>query len=342
MPRLPRLNLPGLFHHVMVRGIERRSIFRSTDDRYDFLRRLGDGLKRSGCRCYAWALMTNHLHLLILSGLRGLVSLMHPLLTGYAVNFNIRYRRVGHLFQNRYKSILCEEDPYFLEIVRYIALQPVRAGIVKTEAELADYEWTSHPSILGRTPSDWLEVDEVLGRFGRQHEASLLAYRQFLRDGWSQGRRPDLEGGGLLRSVGGINNALQLRRLGKRQMNDVRILGSGDFVERILREADQEENLQAHMRKQWTLPALTQAVCAFYEIPSERLAQSTRQRSVSNARAVLSCVAREWLGIKGSRLQRLLGLSSAGLSKGYEKGRELLVDGRVVNFLNRKQVSNVP
>src|SRR5437879_4683748 len=103
MPRLPRLDLPGQFYHVMVRGVERRPIFRSEEDRQDFLGRLIQGLRTTGAHCYAWALMTNHLHLLVLSGARGLAALMHPVLTGYVGAFNRRYDRVGHLVQNRFK-----------------------------------------------------------------------------------------------------------------------------------------------------------------------------------------------------------------------------------------------
>jgi len=113
MPRQPRLDLPGVYSHVMVRGIERRRIFRQTGDYVDFLKRLSANLARSGCRCFAWALMPNHLHLLILSGIRGIVSLMHPLLTGYAVRFNVKYRRVGHLFQNRYNPLSARRIPIF-------------------------------------------------------------------------------------------------------------------------------------------------------------------------------------------------------------------------------------
>src|SRR4051794_24284897 len=122
MPRLPRLNLPGYFFHVMGRGIEKRRIFRKSRDYEDFLARLAANLALTGAQCFAWALMPNHFHLLILSGLRGISDLMHPLLSGYATAFNIRHDRVGHLFQNRFKSILCQEDPYFCELIRYINL----------------------------------------------------------------------------------------------------------------------------------------------------------------------------------------------------------------------------
>ncbi|MGD0919811.1 MAG: transposase, partial [Thermodesulfobacteriota bacterium] len=130
MPRQPRLDAPGALHHLMGRGIQRTQIFRTDRDREDFLNRLQELCRDENLIVYAWSLMTNHYHLLVRTGRQSLSKTMRKLLTGYAVNFNLRHRRNGHLFQNRYKSIICEEDPYLLELTRYIHLNPIRAGIV--------------------------------------------------------------------------------------------------------------------------------------------------------------------------------------------------------------------
>ena len=129
MPRKALIDAPGALYHIIVRGIDRRKIFCDDAGRDDFLDRLGDILPDSKTPCFAWALLTNH-HLLLRTGTAPIAMVMRRLLTGYAVNFNRRHRRHGHLFQNRYKSILCQEDPYLLELVRYIHLNPLRAGIV--------------------------------------------------------------------------------------------------------------------------------------------------------------------------------------------------------------------
>jgi len=150
MPRLPRIDFPGLFHHVIARGIERRRIFRTPGDYNDFVRRLARILEETKTPCYAWALMPNHLHLLLQTAVTPISRVMQRLLTGYAVSFNLRSKRAGHLFQNRYKDILCQEDSYFLELVRYIGLNPARAKIVQTPAELAVYPWTSHCALMGK------------------------------------------------------------------------------------------------------------------------------------------------------------------------------------------------
>ena len=108
----------------------------------------------------------------------------------------------------------------------------MRAGLVRTPAELARYPWTSHRSLIGGPAEPWLEVDDVLGRFGSTRAKAITSYERFAVDGWHEGRRDDLEGGGLLRSVGGMAEALALRRLGKRQMADVTYFGRRFFRRR--------------------------------------------------------------------------------------------------------------
>ncbi len=130
MPRKARIDAAGALHHIIVRGIEGRKVFRDDADRENFLDRLADLIPKTRTRCFAWALLPNHAHLLLQTGLLPIASLMRRLLTGYAVSFNLKYRRHGHLFQNRYKSILCQEDAYLKELVRYIHLNPLRAGLV--------------------------------------------------------------------------------------------------------------------------------------------------------------------------------------------------------------------
>jgi len=130
MPRKSRIDAAGAVHHVIAQGIDRADIFFDDADYKSFLNRLGSVLAKTKTACYAWALMSNHFHLLLRTGNTPIAAVMRRLLTGYAVNFNRRHKRFGHLFQNRYKSILCQEDLYLKELVRYIHLNPLRAGIV--------------------------------------------------------------------------------------------------------------------------------------------------------------------------------------------------------------------
>ena len=115
----------------MIRGIERRNIFRNNKDREDFIARLKILCPQTETNCYAWSLLPNHAHLLLRTGSEPLSRLMRRLLTGYVIGFNRRHRRSGQLFQNRFKSIICQEETYLRELVRYIHLNPIRAGIVQ-------------------------------------------------------------------------------------------------------------------------------------------------------------------------------------------------------------------
>ena len=150
MPRGARLDAPGTLHHVIVRGIEKRRIVDDVADRKNFVTRLAELSAETKTNIYAWALMTNHAHMLLRSSEIGLSGFMRRLLTGYAISYNRRHRRWGHLFQNRYKSIVCDEDAYFTELVRYIHLNPLRAKLVKSLAQLDRYRWSGHGVIMGK------------------------------------------------------------------------------------------------------------------------------------------------------------------------------------------------
>ena len=168
MPRIARLNTPGLLHHVMIKGIERRKIFNDDKDRESFIERLSILLPETKTQCYAWSFLSNHAHFLLRSGPAGIAALMRRLLTGYAVSYNRRHKRHGQLFQNRYKSIICQEDAYLQELVRYIHLNPLRAKIVVDLKELDRYSYCGHSALIGKKKREWQDVEYVLGFFGRR------------------------------------------------------------------------------------------------------------------------------------------------------------------------------
>jgi REP element-mobilizing transposase RayT len=205
MPRKSRIDAPGAFHHIIARGIERRSIFHDDRDRDGFLERLGSILKETGTSCYAWALMLNHFHLLLRTGTTPISVVMRRLLTGHAVSYNSRHSRQGHLFQNRYKSILCQEDPYLLELVRYIHLNPVRARLVNDLKSLDSYSYCGHSALLGKRKKSWQDTDYILSLFDETRSPARRRYREFCKRGISQGKRSDLVGGGLILKAGGLD-----------------------------------------------------------------------------------------------------------------------------------------
>ena len=214
MPRKSRIDTPGALHHIIARGIDRKNIFKDDKDRDNFLERLGGIIEETKTHCFAWALIPNHFHLLMKTGTTPISTVMRRLLTGYAVSFNRRHRRYGHLFQNRYKSILCQEDTYLLELVRYIHLNPLRAGIVNNLRALNKYPYCGHAVILRKQKNNWQNTEYVLRMFAKKVSKARIGYQEFVKKGMAQGRRPELVGGGLVRSLGGWSAVKALRKVG--------------------------------------------------------------------------------------------------------------------------------
>ena len=234
MPRQARIDAPGALHHVIIRGIERRKIFRSDFDRNNFVERLSALVPATSIDCFAWAILDNHVHLLLRTGDTPISIFMSRLLTGYAGWFNRKYKRHGQLFQNRYKSILCQEDPYLKELVRYIHLNPLRAGMVKDLKVLDGFSWCGHSVLMGKSEQPWQNLDYVYRLFSNRKKESRKKYREFVNSGISKGKRPDLTGGGLLRSIGGWTGLKDFRKAGIRVKGDEHILGDSDFVKTVL------------------------------------------------------------------------------------------------------------
>lgn len=324
MPRQARIDAPGALHHIIVRGIEQRAIFKDRIDRSNFHKRLDKVLSETATPCYAWALMHNHVHLLLKTGLTPVATLMRRLLTGYAQQFNRRHRRHGQLFQNRYKSFLCEEDAYLLELVRYIHLNPLRAGVVKDLKTLNNYAWCGHRVLMGKVSCDWQDRDYVLRLFGKREGPARRAYAAFIAKGQNQGRRHDLVGGGLIRSVGGWAALKDCQRDGIRVKGDERILGSSDFVEEVLKKANEElEKRTLLQAKGPDLEQLIKKVAKYYHIDVEELKTASKARTVSLARSVLCYLAVRKLLFSCTDVARTLNISASSVSKSVSKGRAL-------------------
>jgi len=320
MPRQARLDAPGTLHHVIIRGIERGKIVSDNQDRQDFVSRLGTIALESGTRIYAWALMTNHAHLLLRSGPSGLSRYMRRFLSGYAISYNRRHRRHGHLFQNRYKSIVCEEDPYFKELVRYIHLNPLRAMLVENLAKLDRYSFCGHSVLMGRVANDWQDRDYVLQWFGAREGEAKRAYRQFVKSGIDQGSRPDLVGGGLIRSQGGWSAVKAMRRLGVREKSDERILGSGEFVEQLIEQSDQRRKEQfSDYERSRGAASYIQRICKREKVSVEALKSGSRRQKVSAVRSQLAKKLVEEWGCTLTETGRHLGVSPSAIAKTLDR-----------------------
>ena len=316
MPRQARLDAPGTLHHVIIRGIERRAIVTNEEDRRAFVERLGRLASELETDIYAWALLTNHAHLLLRSGPHGLPTFMRRLLTGYAQAYNRRHRRHGPLFQNRYKSIVCEEATYFTELVRYIHLNPFRAKLVRTLEELDTYPWSGHAVVMRQVAYPWQDRDFVLSWFGKTPGRAKRAYRQYMADGLKQGRRPELVGGGLVRSRGGWSEVVALRRQGQPQISDARVLGGDDFVASLLQEADERVHRQLAARQNGPeMSALIDRACEQAGVSVQELQGGSRRGQLPRVRAELAHQLVEDLGLPLAEVARQLGVTSSAIAK---------------------------
>ena len=335
MPRLARLDAPGVIHHVMIRGIERRKIFRNNKDRNDMMDRLADLLPATNTICYAWAFLSNHAHFLFRSGGAGLSTLMRRLLTGYVVNFNRRHKRHGQLFQNRYKSIICQEDIYLRELVRYIHLNPLRAKVVSNITGLNRYKYCGHSALMGKRQCPWQDKRYVLSCFGKSLSSGRDNYYAYVKDGLDQGRRPELVGGGLIRSLGGWAEARMVRLNGQDRMKgDERILGDGDFVMNILSEADERVDRRYELKNLgYELDKVEQRVLEIYQIEREDLYSKGRQRIRAEARGLFCYWAVRELGYGQAELGRRLGMTQPGVGYAVQRGEHIVKEN---NFLIEK------
>lgn len=327
MPRKARVDAPGALHHIICRGIERRPIFLSDRDRDDFVQRLAKILTESETLCYAWALIPNHFHLLLKTGTVPIATVMRRLLTGYAVSFNHRHQRHGRLFQNRYKSILCEQDTYLLELVRYIHLNPLRAGIVDNLRRLDSFVYCGHSRLMGRINDDWQAVAAVLAFFDKRTKTSQRQYRRFLEEGIAHGKRPDLTGGGLLRSAGGWGELKSKRRMGEHLKGDERILGDSDFVKAVLRDAQEEFDHRYQMKAAGiSFDNVIELVAAHFDMDIESILSPGKQPQRVRARSVTAYLAVRKLGMVGTDVGRRLKMSQSAVSRAVARGEQLAAE----------------
>jgi REP element-mobilizing transposase RayT len=334
MPRKSRIDAPGALHHIIIRGIERKPIFKDSRDYENFLQRLGTLFVSSSTPCYAWALMKNHVHVLIRTGSVPISSLMRRLLTGYAQQFNRRHKRHGHLFQNRYKSILCEEDNYLLELIRYIHLNPIRAGQVEDMTALKKYPWSGHAVVLGMIAKTWQDTAYVLRLFGEPPFSAREAYTRFVTEGIALGRIPNLVGGGLLRSMGGWSALRDARSAGQRIASDERILGSSDFVDFVLKQAQEVYETRTRTKLAGIdLDILIQSITDHFGLEPKIIKSSVKQRTASRARAILCCLAIDRCCFTGVAVARKLNLSPSAVSKLAERGRHDTLSQKIARSL---------
>ncbi len=183
MSRPLRIEFPGAAYHITSRGNEKKAIFRNDQDKKSYLELLALVVKRFHWLCHGYCLLGNHYHLLIETLESNLSRGMKQLNGIYTQKFNNKYKRVGHLFQGRYKAILVEKESYLLELSRYIVLNPVRAGIVSQPEE---WPWSSYCAIIGKVKKpEFLIIDWILSQFSLDKKKAIEEYKQFVILGYN-------------------------------------------------------------------------------------------------------------------------------------------------------------
>ncbi len=328
MPRKARLDAPGAVHHIIIRGIERRKIFRFDSDRQDFIKRLACIVNETKTQCLAWALMPNHIHLLLRTGRVPIAKVMQRLLTGYAVRFNRKYRRHGQLFQNRYKSILCQEDLYLKELVRYIHLNPLRAELVADLNGLERFNWCGHGVLAGKRKNDWQEIKGVLKHFGKRRTSAIRTYREFVSKGAAAGRQPELTGGGLIRSSGGWDAVKKLRNNCIRLKGDERILGNTEFVLDMLARANEDLSEKTRLRTRGIdFDAVVARVAQLLNLSIGAVRSRDKTPQSVKARRLICHFAHNDLGLSTVDIARHLSIHQSVVSRAARQGRLIAEEG---------------
>lgn len=321
MARQARLDAPEVLQHVMARGIERRNIFFDEEDYQFFKERLGKLVLDTKMDCLAWAFLPNHFHLLLRTHQIPLSLFMRRLMTGYAGHFNRRHHRSGHLFQNRYKSVICEEEPYLLELVRYIHLNPLRSGRVKTYGELERYPWCGHGVMMGRDRVSWQRSEEVLGNFGKGLRKSRLGYGKFMAEGAGQGRQPELRGGGILRRIKAGESLASV----KEELSDPRVLGDGDFVERVLKMGGEERPV-ARLSGEEIMSRVTK----WGGISLAELGSGSKRPLVVGARSFFSYIAVRRMGMTAVEAGKWVKVTQSAVSKLVWRGERIVLENEKI------------
>lgn len=311
MARKPRVEFPGAFYHVIARGNRRAVIFHDAADYTAYLERVERYRARDGCRLYAYVLMANHVHLLVETATPPLSRTMQTLQFTYSQYYNRRYGTTGHVFQGRYKAILCDRTAYLLELVRYVHLNPAR---LRTPRNPWSYPWSSHRAYLGEPGVVHVTTGGVLEQFHRQRGPARHAYRRFLREGLTQGHEEKFY-----------------------ETVDQRFLGDERFIQAVDHRTLARRAIAVRPAR-LAFGTLLTAVAQLHAVPAQRLVAPARQRALGPARAMLVYFAREWGGLStrdlGARLHRDPSMVSR-LYAAYARERDPNVEARLKAALTK-------
>jgi putative transposase len=304
MPRKARLTVVGAVHHVMSRGIEGTNIFRDDQDRAVFCKILDKRISQSGYHNYAWALLPNHYHLVIRVNEYPLSRFMRLINGEYARYFRKSCDKRGYLFQDRYKSIVTQDQNYIEELIRYVHLNPVRAGLCSSLQTLASYPWCGHGTLMGNSARLTQNVNDVLQRFGSILEEQKTAYVEFLRNGLE--KEPEI-----FTVFRKSNNEVE-----NRHDPFCWVIGNREFVEKaLINDQNHKFKVQQYAKRGFTLKTIAENVAGKYGMDVRALMTRGRENARSEARCMFAHTAHIDYGFPVRNIATFFGVSSPAVSK---------------------------
>ena len=289
MARKPRVHFAGAFYHVIARGNKGAKVFKTASDYKIYLRFLKEYKKRYPFLLYAYVLMPTHVHLLLEVQQTPLSKIMQSLQFRYTRHYNLKYRTWGHLFQGRYKAILCEKESYFLELSAYIHLNPVRAGLGEGPS---DYPWSSYKAYATGGTDDLLDQRALLGQFSKVAFRARKEYVRFVKSRMGQGKREEFY-----------------------KAKDQRFLGSEEFVEEVQERLEERDSF----RYQLSIPEIVAGVVSGLGISRESIHNENRNREGSLGRAAVGFLARRLTGYSLKSVAEHFGRDPVAISQGVGK-----------------------
>ena len=326
MPTLKRITLPGQVYHVFTRSAEGRSLYRSEKDVVDLLARVESAATATRVNVYGWVLTPQRLHFLLRNGRGPLNLFVSRIVSGYAIAMNRRHDMKGSLFAGRYRSVLVEEDRYFMRVLGYIHTIPLREGLVDTVGELDCYSWSGHAALLNRRSFAWMDVNYVLEKFSGDKVQGRVLYSRLISDLAAKGSEViELDGGGLLRSASVEGLGIACGHVGG---HDPRTLGSARFTRTRLRRFEEMEDWTERMRreKEKALDTVISHVVDACGISVGTLFSRSKRQAICDARALVCYIGCFVIGLPYTSAAETLGISASGAYMAARRGKRLAAE----------------
>ncbi len=293
MPRQPRIDIEGALYHVLNRGIRKERIFRESCDYLAFIDCLRKAREKYSFSLYCYVLMPNHFHILVERGQDSLSEIMKSVSIRYAVNYNRRYGRSGHLFQSRFQSIICDRESYFLQLVRYIHRNPVRAGLC---SHPSGWKWSSYGNYTGCDGGLQVDTEQVLKALSTGQGTPAEDFRDFIE----MDEDPDPE---KVYPASGVP-----------------VAGDETFKAVVLKEKKLRRKTPESLR----LPIyeLADRFCRIYGVSSQELRSRGGKRRVSRGRAIFCYIASVCCGHKAVDIAQFLNNDHSAVSHAVSRIRK--------------------